>query len=151
MVVLADSIKHIVCVLYSFLCYLDLCHQFVKFIILLLFIQNISKIARILCLRESMGWAQPQKGICANYMYELAVGPGCRGSLDEFENKTLYLLQELNATQNIQRILSDNMELMNHNFEPVCNKFYFQRLTRASSRDRLTGLAWPVSEISPYL
>lgn len=42
MVVLADSIKHItVCVLYSFLCYLKLCHQFVKFIILLLFIQNI--------------------------------------------------------------------------------------------------------------
>ena len=59
-----------------------------------------------------MGWAQPQKGICANYMYELAVGPGCRRSLDEFENKTLYVLQELNATQNIQRILSDNMELI---------------------------------------
>ena len=41
MVVLAESVKHIVGVLYSFLCYLDLCHQFVKFIILLLFIQNI--------------------------------------------------------------------------------------------------------------
>ena len=42
MLVLADSIKHIVHVLYSFLCYFNLCHQFVKFIILLLFIQNIS-------------------------------------------------------------------------------------------------------------
>ena len=47
---------------------------------------------------------------CMNF---LAVGPGCRRSLDEFENKTLYVLQELNATQNyIQRILSDNMELI---------------------------------------
>ena len=55
-----------------------------------------------------MGWEQRQKGICANL---LAVGPGYRGSLDEFEHKTLYVLQELNATQNIQRILSDNMEL----------------------------------------
>ena len=56
-----------------------------------------------------MGWAQPQKGICASY--ELAVGPGCRGSLDEFENKTLYVLKELNATQNTQRILSYHLEL----------------------------------------
>ena len=53
----------------------------------------------------------PEWDLSANYLYELAVGPGCRGSLDEFENKTLYVLQKLNATQNIQRILSDNMEL----------------------------------------
>ena len=58
-----------------------------------------------------MGWTQPQKEICANYMYQLAIGPGCRGSLGEFENKTLYELQELNDTQNTQTILSDNMEL----------------------------------------
>ena len=56
-----------------------------------------------------MGWAQPQKGICASY--EPAVDPECRGSLDEFENKTLYVLKELNATQNVQRILSYNVEL----------------------------------------
>ena len=54
----------------------------------------------------------PERDLCINYMYELAVDPGRRGSLDEFENKTLYVLQELNATQNIQRILSDNMELI---------------------------------------
>lgn len=53
----------------------------------------------------------PERDLCINYMYELAVGPGCGRSLDEFENKTLYVLQELNATQNIQRILSDNMGL----------------------------------------
>jgi len=65
-------------------------------------------------------------------MYELAVhvGPGCRGSLDEFENKTLYALQELIMLLRIYiEFLVTTWNYKYHKFEPVCNKFYFQRLS----------------------
>ena len=87
-----------------------------------------------------MGWAQPQKGICANYMYELAVlAQGAGEVWINLKTKHFMYYRNLMLLRKYIEFLVTTWNYKYHKFEPVCNKLYFQRLIRASSHE--TG--WP--------